>query len=172
MPLSTTGWQALRRTPSPLPAGAAHAGAGGCGEEEGGKGKKKIRNPIRSRSGSAGRAARCRAVPEVSSAPAERWPLPWCPCAFVYVSLHADAEVAPAGTALFPVRRGPPPPPPSSLLVASAAIFPFGGVGVVLCALPRQEGRERGPSDYAKDFFPSSERPEGRRSLSIHPTAY
>lgn len=86
------------------------------------------------------------------SAPAERRPLPRCVCAFVYVSLHADAEVAPAGTELYPAGRRAPHAPELAPR-RFRGYLAFGRGGVVLCALRRQEGRERDPLGYAEDFF-------------------
>ncbi|XP_014118978.1 PREDICTED: uncharacterized protein LOC106629158 [Pseudopodoces humilis] len=156
MPRSAKGWPALRCAPSPAPRGrCARRSSEAGGEGEGKKKKKKIRlgAGAAAQGGSTGRA-----VPEVPaalpSAPAERWPLPRCVCAFVYVSLHADAKVAPAGTALYPVGRTPPHAPGASELAPRRyrRYLAFCG-GVVLCALRRQEGRERGPLGYAEDFF-------------------
>lgn len=126
----------------------------GGGGRRGGREEKKKK--IRLGAGAAAQGGSTgRAVPEVPaalpSAPAERRPLPRCVCAFVYVSLHADAEVAPAGTALYPAGRGPLHAPGVSALAPRR--LPFAGGGIVLCALRRQEGRERGPLGYAEDFF-------------------
>lgn len=146
MPRSAKGWPALRCAPSPAPRGRCARRSWEAGGEGEGKKKKKIRlgAGAAAQGGSTGRA-----VPEVPaalpSAPVERWLLPRCVCAFVYVSLHADAEVAPARAALYPAGRGPPHRPPR--LRAHSSSFPqipclLGWGGVVLCALRRQEGRE------------------------------
>lgn len=115
MPRSAKGWPALRCAPSPASRGRCARRSWEAGGE--GEGKKKIRlgAGAAAQGGSTGRA-----VPEVPaalpSAPVERRLLPRCVCAFVYVSLHADAEVAPARTALYPAGRGPPHAPRASEL--------------------------------------------------------
>lgn len=52
-------------------------------------------------------------------------------------------------------ERTPPTPRPRRLRARSSSLPQISSLswGVVLCPLPRQEGRERGPSDYAEDFF-------------------
>lgn len=150
MPRSAKGWQALRCcTPSPAPRGRC---ARRSGEEEGREREKK---KIRLGAGAAaqgGQRRRCprRCPPRRRSSGRSRGAcvcLCFTPCECR--SSSSENRAVSSRERTFPTP--PPPAPPSSFLVASADYLLFWGV--VFCSVPRQEGRERSPSDYAKDFL-------------------
>lgn len=174
MPRSAKGWPALRCAPSPAPRGRCARRSWEAGDK-GGREKKK--NQIRSRSGRAGRqhgpggagGARGAALRAGGAAAAPAVRVCVCLC-FTPCGCRSSSS----GNRAVSSRERTPPRPQrlrarSSSLPQMSCLLGWGGV--VLCALRRQEGRERGPLGYAEDFFLLQNALKGAEVL-VHPTAH
>lgn len=154
MPRSAKGWPALRCARSPAPRGRCARRSWEAGDEgEGGRKKKK--NQIRSRSVRAGRAARVgrcrrcprRCPPRRRSGGRSRGA---CVRLFMFHSMRMRSSSS-RNRAVSSRETSPPRPRARSSPLPRISCLREGGV--VLCALRRQEGRERDPLGYAEDFF-------------------